>query len=108
MSDIDVEILAHPADQGPIARKLLDAAGDAPEAVRTISGGFLVPSEVAKAAGLARQSVEAPAQDGVIDGGVERLTGKSLDQALREVGLPTSGATAEKQARLTEFLATQG
>lgn len=54
-----VEIYASGADQPGIARKLLDAAADRPEVVRTVSGGFRVPADVADAAGFSAGDPDA-------------------------------------------------
>lgn len=65
-----VEILAAPADQGPIARKLLaaaDAAGIEQDVVRTTSDGFRVPASIADAAGYGTS--DAGAVDARLAGG---------------------------------------
>lgn len=53
-----IEIIVHPADAPETARKLLAAAGDNVRAVRTFTGGFLVPAEIAEAAGLGESPAE--------------------------------------------------
>jgi hypothetical protein len=69
-----VDIYAAPADQPPIARKLLEAAGDNPDVVRTIGDGFRVPAEIAAAAGYGpsdEAAVDARARAGAaLDGTV--------------------------------------
>jgi hypothetical protein len=62
-----VEILAAPADQGPIARKLLAAAvvaGIDQDVVRTTSDGFRVPAAIAQAAGYGTSAADARAAGG--------------------------------------------
>lgn len=61
-----VEIFTAPADQPEVARKLLEAAGDDQEAVRTTSDGFRVPAAIAVAAGFGpgdEDVAEEPADD---------------------------------------------
>lgn len=51
----EVEIAVHPVDAPETARALLAAAEEAglhPRVVKTVAEGFLVPEEVAQAAGL--------------------------------------------------------
>lgn len=65
MSTEIVEIVVVPADAPQTARKLLEAAGDNPRAVRTGGlGAFYVPEDVATAAGLGavEQATDTPAQ----------------------------------------------
>lgn len=54
-----VEIFTANADQPETARKLLAAAGDAPEQVATVFGGFRVPVAIAEAAGFAATDTDA-------------------------------------------------
>lgn len=56
-----VEVFARPEDMQDTAIQLLAAAGDTPEVVATVSGGFRVPAEVAAAAGI------STADDGAVD-----------------------------------------
>jgi hypothetical protein len=62
MSESDyVEVYVPPEEMAEAARQLLDAAGDTPERVLTISGGFRVPADVASAAGL------SPSEENAVD-----------------------------------------
>lgn len=58
-----VEIFTAPADAPEVARKLLAAAGDDQEAVRTTSDGFRVPAAIAEAAGFGPGDEDVVAED---------------------------------------------
>lgn len=47
-----VEVFVNPEDMHATAVQLLEAAGDTPEVVATVSGGFRVPADVAAKAGI--------------------------------------------------------
>jgi hypothetical protein len=56
-----VEIRAPHADRGDLASRLLEAAGDNPQLVRTTSDGFKAPAGIVRAAGMEVQDVDTPA-----------------------------------------------
>jgi hypothetical protein len=82
-----VEILVGVNDQPEIARKLLDAAGDNPEVVRTISAppGFRVPKSVAESAGYSAAEGDVAAVDArAIEGyAVENVTAGPAEAGAR-------------------------
>lgn len=96
-----VEIFASNADQPAIAKRLLGAAGDAPEQVATVFQGFRVPSAIAEAAGF------SVAEDGAVD--AMAVEGQALtNTAVAQRPAPATGLAATSGAQTGGTLATAG
>lgn len=96
-----VEIFTADADQPEVARKLLEAAGDAPEQVATVFGGFRVPAAIAEAAGY------SASEDGAVD--AMAVEGQALtNTAVAQRPAPATGVAATSGGQTGGTIATAG